>query len=99
MIQQPWNPYKPTSISWNDTGILNDLGHTAQGGPSTKVEINKTFGIPLPTLSAFVGPLLLLAGSGMYLTGIPVAGRQGAVCCCGCGRVGSFMLVYCSLEL
>lgn len=44
------------------------------------VEINKTFGIPLPTLSALVGPLLLLAGSGMYLTGIPVFMEIGAEC-------------------
>ena len=36
------------------------------------VEINKSFGIPLPTLSALIGPLLLLAGSILYLTGIPV---------------------------
>ena len=36
-----------------------------------QVEINKSFGIPLPTLSALIGPLLLLAGSILYLTGIP----------------------------
>ena len=68
--------------------------------PSTKVEINKTFGIPLPTLSALVGPLLLLAGSGMYLTGIPVARQNGALSAggCGCGWVGSLMLIYWSIQ-
>lgn len=44
------------------------------------VQINKTLGIPWPRLSALVGPLLLLAGSGMYLTGIPVFMMNGAEC-------------------
>ena len=38
---------------------------------SCQVDINKMFGIPLPTISAAVAILLLLAGSGFFLTGIP----------------------------
>eukprot|EP00438_Fugacium_kawagutii_P019955 Skav226918 [mRNA] locus=scaffold1147:84042:89594:+ [translate_table: standard] len=47
---------------------------------SQTVEINKACGIPLPTLSALMGPLLVLVGSGMYLTGIPVFMEIGAEC-------------------
>lgn len=56
-------------MTWSQNSPRKCLG-------AIEVEINKACGIPLPTLSAVMGPLLVLVGSGMYLTGIPVAGQQ-----------------------
>ena len=66
-------PYAPRFVLIFVFGGLKHLRNFKE-----TVDINKMFGIPLPTISAAVAILLLLSGSGFFLTGIPVFMEIGA---------------------